>query len=1087
MVKTNGNKRALISSVFTVVLLSLIISVFLSFSAFANKNDYSKPSSHGVTSIFAASIIELASGAAPSPIEAAYLEKFGDFSIIYDPNVPSSEINLDFSEEEKKLSVIALEYSYTAKNGARFSWIPESVSMGGREFPLIKGEGGYTATIPDTEKEDGAKLTVRYTADITVTKEDINAVINKAYRDGEFWQGELLRLESEYQNAVLEYEKYLAYLDAVAEHERRLAEYEKYLSDKRVYDDAYASYLLYLEELEDYAAAKIKYDEYKAALDKYNEEYAKYLDDLAEAERLAAKMKEYEKYLSDMETVARHLSVIEATKTPVTHLKRTIYSAIMGDTVTSVINNKDAIANELVGASADAVDMAGAATENIRSLLSDYFSISDEAEKYAFYAINYEAIRDNFQNLLRALDKLYQNGKIRGYLAMQEKQEKYIILLSQLYFFVNAVSDTPVSRYDGNSYFDSSYKINTSVDYKTPAQIISDKTYLADLGSAAPLENGYPTAVEKPTIIEPKEPTRPTPVPIPTEPEPVTDPGEPPSAVSDPGKAPDPVLHSGKAPERVSVADEITALVLAYESGALSLRPEVSEDLALSLETSVTKTVFGASVFDVVYYDTDGTRLYATQAELGTFADYVGDLPKKAEDASATYTFDKWVDIRGNAPNLSSVTEHLILYPSFKPNYKSYPISFSVNGTETVEYVTWGELPKYEKTPEKPDSGSVYYEFLGWDKPIAPVSGEESYTALFAERYTVPFSKGSGAALEIGEAEIVADCLAGSDNEIRIDRLLSKAGGKYSLVIKTRRADISVSYAEVMAMRDAGVCYIRPNVTQRGGGGYYYSVELLDGEKNALSHKSKLSVSFPSAISDADNLRLYYVEGDAESFVRYSLSDSKISFTAQTGRQYVANLEYEISRLATGPVSLDMDASAAAPGSLVRLSYGASEGVSVGRAYYIGSSGKKTYIDGGSFIMPAEHISVGVEYSYIEYRISFVSDGKIISTAIYKHGEEIRVPKDPKKSDDGIFSYTFIGWSEEIGAATKDVTYRALFDASRLPKKDSSGLQITEGVLKIIVGAGTAVAMIVLGAVPCGVGFLVLHLIRRKQGGERAK
>ena len=59
-------------------------------------------------------------------------------------------------------------------------------------------------------------------------------------------------------------------------------------------------------------------------------------------------MQAYNNYLAKLEIVNAQLKIIEDTKVNASALKRPLHGAIMGTTVTDVINNKDAIANEVV-------------------------------------------------------------------------------------------------------------------------------------------------------------------------------------------------------------------------------------------------------------------------------------------------------------------------------------------------------------------------------------------------------------------------------------------------------------------------------------------------------------------------------------------------------------------------------------------------------------------------------------------------------------------------------------------------------------------------------------------------------------------
>lgn len=69
------------------------------------------------------------------------------------------------------------------------------------------------------------------------------------------------------------------------------------------------------------------------------------------------------------------------------------------------------------------------------------------------------------------------------------------------------------------------------------------------------------------------------------------------------------------------------------------------------------------------------------------------------------------------------------------------------------------------------------------------------------------------------------------------------------------------------------------------------------------------------------------------------------------------------------------------------------------------------------------------ETKYTEYRVRFVNEGEIVSTAKYHYGEEIEIPANPTKEADVEYIYDFRAWSPDVskvchGDATYTATYR---------------------------------------------------------------
>ena len=80
----------------------------------------------------------------------------------------------------------------------------------------------------------------------------------------------------------------------------------------------------------------------------------------------------------------------------------------------------------------------------------------------------------------------------------------------------------------------------------------------------------------------------------------------------------------------------------------------------------------------------------------------------------------------------------------------SYPVTFVVEGVETVLSFNYGSVPAFPGVPTKASDEKNYYVFAGWDKALSPVTGEEEYVAVFDAipyQYLVRATAGEGAAI----------------------------------------------------------------------------------------------------------------------------------------------------------------------------------------------------------------------------------------------------------------------------------------------------------------------------------------------------
>ena len=104
-----------------------------------------------------------------------------------------------------------------------------------------------------------------------------------------------------------------------------------------------------------------------------NQKYNLYLQELENYKKeLAVYNNEYSEYLGYMKYIDFQLGAMDLINTPMTSLERTVYSAVMGDTVTKVLSRKDEL--KIAGVPGSVIDDANDATIQLKSLLPGYFN-----------------------------------------------------------------------------------------------------------------------------------------------------------------------------------------------------------------------------------------------------------------------------------------------------------------------------------------------------------------------------------------------------------------------------------------------------------------------------------------------------------------------------------------------------------------------------------------------------------------------------------------------------------------------------------------------------------------------------------------
>lgn len=1061
-------KRIFTRSVLACLVFALLLSV-LTVLIGASGDDYSYPGATASEKIYADEFLEnYVPGIDLSETEREFLRLQSGFLFAYNSKIPTSVITTQY--EGGRLTVAAQEYSYAAANGITVVWKPVFATVG--DSTKFFASSPYTLEFTGVTEDDGDSLEVKYSSEFVISAETVNKLVNMAYNEAPRLEADLNAKREEYEKR---YSEYLINSSRYNEYLAALALYNEYVAAKRLYDEENAKYQKYLLELKEYQQLKIEYNNYIIAREKYYRDLAEYTEYLAYAEQNQAKIEAYEKYEEKIKVVNAQLDIIDKTKSQITSLKRSVYAAIMGNTVTAVIENKGDIVN-LLGANAKVVDMAGVATQNLRSLLTEYFEIRTKQEKYQYYIANYEAFRDNFVNLLKALDNLYLVSGVRGAMIAEDKHEKYLILVAQLYYVANALSDTPIKSYDGKYYFDSSYKIGSAYSSDKrhkPSDVLENTVYITDTNNAAPLEDGYPIAPEKPTYTTMTEPVMPKPVKPAVAPTPVDEPTEP-----VPVPKPEDVANPGEEPKPYIAPTEVLALIKAYKSGEILKREDYTGgNITVLREITVEKKFAGAEAVTVTYYDKeynfDGepSVLYSVSIDAGTYADYLGPMPEKAEDAHFIYTHCGWTDANGADVSLESVSESIYVYPKFSSVEKQYETRWVVNGEEFLDN---------PGIPDLPTDGYFYYDFSGWEKTVDTSGSNIIYTAIFDK----PLVKAANSVAKVSvkdgnylvEPEVVA-------TKFDVTALLERAAGVCGIVIKTVKGErIEISYTEAIRLRELGASVIGFSAVKTARGGYAYAVNVFDASGALISDGgATLTFSAEYVTEDEDHTVFYHELDGKKVTAQRKLADGRISFIAQSGITYYAGVEYTVTSLPLNDIKIETNKELLAKGETVYVVITEKPGTRVNRVYYMGQDGVKITVENNSFLMPDGDVTVGVEYTVELYTVTFVANGKTVVSYLCNYGDVLDVPNAPKKASNEKYSYTFEYWSPTVCAVTGDATYTAIYSSTLIAAELDGEAKLSRTGLMLLLLLIFFVGCLVLIVIPASVMTAVLIKKRKSR------
>jgi len=197
--------------------------------------------------------------------------------------------------------------------------------------------------------------------------------------------------------------------------------------------------------------------------------------------------------------------------------------------------------------------------------------------------------------------------------------------------------------------------------------------------------------------------------------------------------------YNGTAPSKAATA-QYTYTHTGWDNDTTD--ETVSGIVAVTGNVTYTATYAETARTYTVTFKNGDSVLQSGQVAYGQPPAYTGETPVKAADDQYTYTFAGW------SPEIVAVNGAAEYTAQFDRAVNQYTVKFvNADGTELQSgLVAYGETPAYTgETPVKAADTQYTYTFKGWDKDIAAVTGNVTYTATYAESartYTVTFKNG---------------------------------------------------------------------------------------------------------------------------------------------------------------------------------------------------------------------------------------------------------------------------------------------------------------------------------------------------------
>lgn len=405
----------------------------------------------------------------------------------------------------------------------------------------------------------------------------------------------------------------------------------------------------------------------------------------------------------------------------------------------------------------------------------------------------------------------------------------------------------------------------------------------------------------------------------------------------------------------------------------------------------------------------------------GSIPEFKGDTAKAPTETKA-YKFEGWT------PTTRKVTRDVTYTAEYTESERKYSVNWVLpDRTITKSY-------SFEDTPTEPPinktyiSGGSLIDLLGWDKEISKITEDVTYTALYNK--TVLVSSNSGMAQITSSPSTYYVTLP--DSTLNAKGLISLAAAE------DKRIEITADGVVILVDREAvkslaalkGEVISVSNSTDIASVGEC-SLGITDGNGAAVNCDSDIRLNIPFTVSAAKNFHVYNVSPNGiKTETPFTYTDNMLTFAAKSNSSFAFKQLYSVTFAAVENGGTMMDKYIYEAGSALAPTFYPAAGYTVESIVITrADNGETTTIDSfNDFLMPPSDITVTVNFARPRYTVSFVWDGKVISSEKYTIGEMPTAPKMESEFERDGYRYVFAGWSSAILSVTKEATYIAKYN-----------------------------------------------------------
>ena len=483
------------------------------------------------------------------------------------------------------------------------------------------------------------------------------------------------------------------------------------------------------------------------------------------------------------------------------------------------------------------------------------------------------------------------------------------------------------------------------------------------------------------------------------------------------------------------------------------------KELEIVSENTSYTAIFEQKPFVVITWnlgDTNEIRKY----KLGETVNDNDINPVKQDDETYYYEFNSW------SISLPFVAESNItinaIYDRYNYVYSTYYLS-----EETIIYKT--KQNEIVPIPEVEDyfDECYYYSFSGFNLLAESSNNRHYYRPAFTKDYILK-NNDTGVRISV-ESNVITIYLNEEPNKFDLSNLFALFDKGYDInyiKIIGKKSIIGIPKTQVRLLVNDNISKISLNMTDLGHKQYEYSVNLYDQQGTDISNVDVFTFLL-DVDGNYDYLRSFaYLDGEK---VSANIEERHIQINIKPGKTYKIYPVYKITVLESENVEIQLDKETAMFGEKITFSYTLNEGYECAGFHIIDTKGNICNIS-VEYIMQDSDISLGITLIKKKLNIKFYVDDVLIANVEVNYGDPIVAPTNVYKAPEGDIRYVFKNWDKELGNATENAEFHAVFEAVEI-EKPNPDMKIS--VISIIKW-GT------VGVLVSGIGVAVFLILRKK-------